>query len=137
MLGILTTGERDLMPYTPCWYSNKVTNERPENGKAPIMTIARSSPPTGVASDMPRSTRLLQRPSVNITPAERWGRMLIGLIGVVAGVVLLVQGGSTVVIVFDALLVVAAFDLLITGMLGHCPLYSKLGHVPASLKRSP
>lgn len=27
-----------------------------------------------------------------------------------------------------------ARDLVVTGALGHCPLYAKLGHVPASLK---
>lgn len=75
------------------------------------------------------------RPSVNITPVERFGRMLIGVIGVGAGIVLLAAGGTVLTIVFEVLLVAAGIDLLVTGALGHCPLYRKLGHVPTSLRR--
>lgn len=72
--------------------------------------------------------------STNITPAERAARMLIGGLGVVAGIVLLAGAGSTLAVVLELLLVVAGLDLVVTGALGHCPLYAKLGHVPASLK---
>ena len=75
------------------------------------------------------------RPSVNITPVERGGRILIGAFGVVAGIVLLAAGGSAMAILFEMLLVAAGLDLFVTGALGHCPLYRKLGHVPTSLRR--
>ena len=37
--------------------------------------------------------------------------------------------------VLEVLLIAAGLDLVITGMLGHCPLYQRLGHVPESLRR--
>lgn len=58
-----------------------------------------------------------------------------GLVGVVAGVLLLTSGGSAVIVVLEILLILAGLDLLVTGALGHCPLYAKLGHVPRSLRR--
>ncbi|GAB3029887.1 hypothetical protein GCM10011376_13800 [Nocardioides flavus (ex Wang et al. 2016)] len=74
--------------------------------------------------------------STNITPAERAARILIGGLGAVAGIVLLAGATSTLAVVLELLLVVAGLDLVVTGALGHCPLYAKLGHVPASLKGS-
>ncbi|WP_121255576.1 YgaP family membrane protein [Nocardioides ferulae] len=74
--------------------------------------------------------------STNITPAERAARILIGGLGAVAGIVLLTGATSTLAVVLELLLVVAGLDLVVTGALGHCPLYAKLGHVPASLKGS-
>lgn len=79
-----------------------------------------------------------QRPTwrtVNISPAERVARMILGAAAVAAGVVLLVGAGSVWAVVLEILLVLAGLDLLITGALGHCPLYQRLGHVPASLRR--
>jgi hypothetical protein len=38
--------------------------------------------------------------------------------------------------VLEALLVAAGLDLAVTGVLGHCPPYRKLGYLPRSL-RSP
>jgi hypothetical protein len=38
-------------------------------------------------------------------------------------------------VVLEVLLVVAGLDLMVTGALGHCPLYRKLGYVPPSLRR--
>lgn len=73
--------------------------------------------------------------SVNITSRERVGRILLGLVGVVAGVVLLGSAGGALAITLEALLVLAGVDLIVTGALGHCPLYKKLGHVPPSLRR--
>ena len=76
------------------------------------------------------------RPSVNITGTERTGRFVIGLAGVIAGAVLLASAGSVVAVVLEVLLVAAGLDMVATGALGHCPLYAKLGHVPASFRRS-
>ena len=81
------------------------------------------------------SSRTLRRPSVNITGAERAGRIILGGLAVVAGVFLLASAGSAVAIVLEVLLVLAGLDLVVTGALGHCPLYQKLGHVPKSLRR--
>lgn len=72
--------------------------------------------------------------SVNITPVERAARVIVGLLGVLGGALLIGSAGSTLAVLLEVLLVVAGFDLLVTGLIGHCPLYKKLGHVPASLK---
>jgi hypothetical protein len=69
----------------------------------------------------------MKRPSVNITPTERWGRIVLGLAAAVVGLVLLTSVGSAVGAVLEVLLVAAGLDLLVTGALGHCPLYAKLG----------
>ena len=71
---------------------------------------------------------------VNITPAERAARILLGLFGAIGGALLLGGGGSPVVVTLEVLLVLAGLDLVVTGATGHCPLYKKLGHLPASLK---
>lgn len=71
---------------------------------------------------------------VNITPAERTARVVIGGLGALAGVVLLASASGVVAVVLELLLVLAGLDLVVTGALGHCPLYARLGHVPASLK---
>jgi Protein of unknown function (DUF2892) len=76
-----------------------------------------------------------RRLTVNITPAERLGRVVIGLAAIAAGAVLLVGAGSVLAVVLEVLLVLAGADLAVTGALGHCPLYSELGHVPPSLRR--
>ncbi len=72
--------------------------------------------------------------SVNITPVERAARVILGLLGVLGGALLIGSSGSTLAVILEVLLVVAGFDLLVTGLIGHCPLYKKLGHTPASLK---
>ncbi len=72
--------------------------------------------------------------SINITPAERAARIIIGGFGAVAGIVLLVGATSTLAVALELLLVLAGLDLVVTGALGHCPLYARLGHVPTSLK---
>lgn len=77
----------------------------------------------------------MRRPSVNITPLERAGRILLGLVGVVAGFILLGSAGGALAVTLEVLLVLAGIDLAVTGALGHCPLYKKLGHVPPSLRR--
>jgi hypothetical protein len=76
----------------------------------------------------------MKRPTINITPAERIGRILVGLVGVAAGVILLGSVSGAVVAVLEVLLVLAGLDLIATGALGHCPLYRKLGYTPPSLR---
>ena len=74
--------------------------------------------------------------SVNISPIERWGRVMVGMVGVIAGTVLLTGAAGLAVTSLKVLLILAGLDLIVTGALGRCPLYSKLGHVPKSLRRS-
>lgn len=73
--------------------------------------------------------------SVNITPSERIARIGLGIAAIVAALVLLVGAGSGLAVVLELSLAAAGADLVITGALGHCPLYNKLGYVPASLRR--
>lgn len=74
------------------------------------------------------------RGNVNITPAERVARVAIGSLAAIAGAFLLGGAASTAAVVLELLLVLAGLDLVVTGALGHCALYARLGHVPASLK---
>jgi uncharacterized membrane protein HdeD (DUF308 family) len=76
----------------------------------------------------------MKRPTVNITPTERAGRIGIGLVGVIAGILLLTSAGGLVAVVLLALLVLAGVDLIVTGAVGHCPLYARLHHTPSSLR---
>lgn len=78
----------------------------------------------------------MRRPEINITPSERAGRIALGGGAAVAGLVLLLSASGVLAIVLLALLVLAGLDLVVTGALGHCPLYAKLGHVPRSLRRA-
>ena len=75
-----------------------------------------------------------RRLSVNITPFERAGRILLGGAAAIFGVVLLTSAGSVLAVVLEVLLVAAGLDLVVTGALGHCPLYQKLGYTPKSLE---
>ena len=77
----------------------------------------------------------MKRPFVNITPLERAGRILVGSIGAIGGFALLASSGGVLAAVFAILIALAGLDLVITGALGHCPLYRRLGHVPPSLRR--
>lgn len=72
--------------------------------------------------------------TVNISTAERVGRVLVGLAGGIGGVLLLVSPGSVLTVVLAVLLVLAGLDLVVTGATGHCPLYQRLGHTPRSLR---
>ena len=77
----------------------------------------------------------MNRRRVNITPAERMIRILIGT-GLLIAALAVVSGGVTVISVVGALLLAGAgLDLLITGLIGFCPLYARLGYVPPSLRR--
>jgi sulfite exporter TauE/SafE len=87
-----------------------------------------------VRIDQPRRARL-HRLSINITPAERVGRIVMGVGAVVAGVVLLASASAILAIVLEVLLIAAGLDLVVTGAAGHCPLYQRLGFVPASPRR--
>ena len=77
----------------------------------------------------------MRRPIVNITPPERLARILLGILGVVGGAILLGSAGGAFVAALEVLLVLAGLDMIVTGALGHCPLYKKLGHMPRSLAR--
>lgn len=79
----------------------------------------------------------MPRFSVNITPAERLARVAVGLAGAMVGVWLLTSANGVGLIVLEALLIVAGLDLVVTGALGHCPLYQRLGHIPRSLREAP
>jgi hypothetical protein len=78
----------------------------------------------------------MKRPDININPSERAGRIALGGAGAIVGLVLLLSASGVLAIVLLALLVLAGLDLVVTGALGHCPLYAKLGHVPRSLRRA-
>ncbi len=75
-----------------------------------------------------------QRLAVNITPAERVGRIVIGAATAIVAIVLLTGAGSILAVVLELLLLAAGLDLVVTGALGHCPLYQKLGFVPGSVR---
>ncbi|HUY58547.1 MAG TPA: YgaP-like transmembrane domain [Solirubrobacteraceae bacterium] len=77
----------------------------------------------------------MRRPEINITPLERAGRVTIGAAAAIAGLVLLATAGGALAVTLETLLVLAGLDLVVTGALGHCPLYHKLGHMPPSLRR--
>lgn len=77
-----------------------------------------------------------RRWQVNISTGERVGRVLVGLVGAVAGLFLLAGGPRLGAGILEVLLVLAGLDLLVTGAIGHCPLYAKLHHMPRSLRRA-
>jgi hypothetical protein len=79
---------------------------------------------------------VMKRPTVNIRQSERVGRIAVGLAAAVAGALLLAAASGPLAVVLEGLLVLAGLDLVVTGALGHCPLYAKLGHVPSSLRRA-
>lgn len=76
----------------------------------------------------------MKRPTINITPPERIGRVLVGLVGAVGGAFLLGSAAGAVATILVVLLILAGLDLVVTGALGHCPLYRKLGYTPRSLR---
>ena len=96
------------------------------------MTTTHSHIPHGVTAPPKRHW---QRPTVNISTPERAGRIVLGVAAMVVGAILLASAGSALAVVLEVLLVAAGLDLAVTGALGHCPLYAKLGHIPASLRR--
>ena len=97
------------------------------------MNLAEQTPHDSDTSIAHSGRHRRRRLSVNITPVERGGRIAIGLAAMIAGLVLVASAGSAVAVVLELLLIAAGLDLLVTGALGHCPLYQRLGHMPASL----
>jgi hypothetical protein len=83
---------------------------------------------------MRREGKKMQRPTVNISPVERAARVAVGAGGVAGGLAVLGSGGAALVVILAILLILAGLDLVVTGALGHCPLYSRLGHVPRSMR---
>jgi hypothetical protein len=79
---------------------------------------------------------MMKRPQINITTSERVGRIALGGAAAATGIVVLLSAGGPLAIVLLTLLVLAGLDLVVTGALGHCPLYAKLGHVPRSPRRA-
>ena len=77
----------------------------------------------------------MRRPPINLTAAERAARIVAGLAGMVAGVILLASAGGAVAAVLEVALVLVGLDLVVTGALGFCPLYKRLDYVPPSLRR--
>ena len=89
---------------------------------------------------MPRRPSVLsvvsmRRPEINTTPPERGGRIVLGAAAAITGVLMLASGSGALAVVLLALLALAGLDLVVTGALGHCPLYARFGHVPRSLGR--
>ena len=71
---------------------------------------------------------------INITPVERFGRVLIGLVGILVGMSLFMATPTLVSGMLEVLLILAGLDLVFTGATGHCPLYKKLGYTPKALR---
>ena len=77
----------------------------------------------------------MRRPPTNLTSNERVARIGVGLVGIIVGVVLLTSADGALAILLEALLALAGVDLAVTGVLGHCPLYKRLGYTPQSLRK--
>ena len=78
----------------------------------------------------------MKRRTVNITPIERIVRVGIG-IGLGLTALWVISTGISVLTVVGALLLAGAgLDLGVTGAIGYCPLYARLGYVPRSLRKS-
>ncbi len=87
------------------------------------MTTAVHHPPTK-AADARR----------NQTNPERVVRVALGLAAAVAGALLLATPGAVLAYRLESLLVMAGLVLVVTGVIGYCPLYGLVGHVPVSLR---
>ena len=79
----------------------------------------------------------MRRLPINITPAEQLVRVAVGLTGAIAGVWLLTSASGVGLAILEVMLVLAGLDLVVTGAVGHCPLYRRLGYVPRSLRGAP
>ena len=97
------------------------------------MVLTRQPPRDTNATIAVAGQRRQRRLSVNITPVERGGRIAIGLAAMIAGLVLIVSAGSAFAVILELLLITAGLDLVVTGALGHYPLYQRLGYTPSSL----
>ncbi len=74
--------------------------------------------------------------TVNITPIERIVRVGIGIALVLTALWVIGTGISILTVVGALLLVGAGLDLGLTGTIGYCPLYARLGYLPRSLRKS-
>ena len=102
-------------------------------------TPAAAGRPSGHGPVIPARPAASGRPTwrtINITADERLGRITIGLAAVIAGALLLTAAGSALAVILEALLIAAGLDLAVTGALGHCPLYAKLGHQSQTLRET-
>lgn len=97
------------------------------------MVLTRQPPRNPNATIVVPGLRPQRRLSVNITPIERGGRIAMGLAAMTAGLVLIVSAGSALAAILELVLIAAGLDLVVTGALGHCPLYQRLGYTPSSL----
>lgn len=68
--------------------------------------------------------------SINVTPAERIARVMIGLAGVISGAYVLTAGATVVTAVLAVLLILAGLDLVVTGATGHYPAVPEAGIRP-------
>lgn len=68
---------------------------------------------------------------VNLSATQRVGRILLGLTAVAAGFMLISSAGSAAAVVFESLLATIGVDLVVTGSIGHCPLYAEIQHTRA------
>ena len=84
-----------------------------------------------------RSLGRARRLAVNVTPAERVGRIAVGLAAMAAGAFLLAGAGAVLALALEALLVAAGIDLVVTGATGACPLYARLGRPSLPSRRQP
>lgn len=78
----------------------------------------------------------MRRPPINISPGERIARIAVGAAGAIAGTFLLTFAGGAVAVVLEVALLLAGLDLVVTGALGFCPLYHRLGLAPRELGKS-
>jgi hypothetical protein len=78
----------------------------------------------------------MKRRTVNITPIERVMRVGIGIALVLIALGVIGTGISVLTVVGALLLAGAGLDLGVTGAIGYCPLYARLGYVPRSLRKS-
>ena len=90
---------------------------------------------TRIESGVRGRSRERRRLTVNLTPIERLGRVVVGVAAIAVTAVLLGSAASPFAVVLEVLLGLAGLDLVVTGAVGHCPLYQKLGFVPRSLRR--
>lgn len=122
-------------------HSRPVTPAKGSRPRGQLMSLAADRHSIAPRADRASShspvapSRPWRWPSINITPAERAGRAVLGFAIVVTAVVLLTSAAATLAMVLEVLLLGSGLDLVATGALGHCPLYQRLGHMPKSLRR--
>lgn len=75
--------------------------------------------------------------AVNLVATQRAARILLGLATAAAGIVLLSRAGSAVAVVFESLATTIGVDLVVTGAIGHCPLYAELRRIRAAWATRP